>query len=90
MGDVLSLSVDGDFASFANELRDVDDARMPTPFSEIFIDPFVVGGLLGMKLEEVMVSEFAFAKKLKGEGLAVADGVVLKPENELNALLAEP
>lgn len=73
--------------------KDVEVAEMPTPFSEIFVEPFVVGGLAVARneVEEVMVldSEVGFARKLKGEEF-VGAGLVLKPEKELNALLVVP
>lgn len=67
---------------------------MPIPFSEIFVDPFVVGVLFGMKLELEVVkaplSDFAFAKKLKGDAVVVPPaGVLLKPVNPPNALLVD-
>lgn len=63
---------------------------MLIPFSDTFVEPFVVGVLLVIKLELVEVtaleSELDF-KKLNGDEAGALD--VLNPANPPNALLVE-
>ena len=70
-------------------------AEVPIPFSEIFVDPFVVGALFVKRLEDVevevkeLVVEFVSAKKLKGDE-GFVDVFAWNPLNVPNALFVGP